>query len=195
MASNTLPLSARHLHPSIGPAHMFIHRLSRRICALRFGASRRDSRIAEYRYFDILVDIQRTQPNPSKRTCRKCTVLVGDVFAICLPVYCGFDLAIYYKTRLANFISSTMQCGTPARLHTTSAATRGIDSRTINFFIQKPLTKVPLTLIYERAAKLFPQKCSSSKARAPYGLPLFAFSALTSPPRLRGFRNLRSRGG
>src|SRR5262245_40734781 len=55
MAGNTLPLSARHLHPSIGPAHMFIHRLSRRIGALRFGGSRRDSRIAEYGDFDILV--------------------------------------------------------------------------------------------------------------------------------------------
>jgi hypothetical protein len=81
------------------------------------------------------------------------------------PVYGGFDLAIYYKTRLANSTSSTMQCGTPARLHTTSAATRGIDSRAINLFMQKPLTEVPLTLIYERAAKLFPQKCSRSKGR------------------------------
>jgi hypothetical protein len=30
-------------------------------------------------------------------------------------------------------------------------------------FHTEPLTEVPLTLIYERAAKLFPQKCSRSK--------------------------------
>ena len=89
--------------------------------------------------------------------------------AVWVSVYSGFDLAIYYKTRLANSISSTMQCGTPARLHTTSAATRGIDSRAINLFIHKPLTEVPLTPVYERAAKLVSTKCSRSKGRVQPG--------------------------
>jgi hypothetical protein len=55
MTRNTLPLTVGHLHPRIGPALMNIERLSRPIGALTFEASRRDGRIAKYRYLHILV--------------------------------------------------------------------------------------------------------------------------------------------
>jgi hypothetical protein len=55
LTRNTLPLAVGHLHPRIGPALMNIERLSRRIGALTFEASRRDGRIAEYCHFHIVV--------------------------------------------------------------------------------------------------------------------------------------------
>jgi hypothetical protein len=49
MICNTLPLSAGHLHPGMGPTLVYLERLSRCINALTFEVSRRDDRIAKYR--------------------------------------------------------------------------------------------------------------------------------------------------
>ena len=55
MTRNTLPLSARHFHPRIGPAFMSIERLSRLIGALSVEDACGDGRITKYRYLDIFV--------------------------------------------------------------------------------------------------------------------------------------------
>src|SRR5260370_9255735 len=55
MARNTLPFTAGHLHPRVGPPLIIIERLSHRIGALTFEASGRDGRIAKYRYLHIFV--------------------------------------------------------------------------------------------------------------------------------------------
>jgi len=55
MTRNTLPLTAGHFHPRIGPALMNIHRLSRRIGTLGTEDPRRDGRIAKYRYLHTFV--------------------------------------------------------------------------------------------------------------------------------------------
>jgi hypothetical protein len=53
---NTLPFTAGHLHPRVGPPLIIIiERLSHRIGAFTFEASGRDGRIAEYRHLHILV--------------------------------------------------------------------------------------------------------------------------------------------
>ena len=55
MSRNTLPLSARHLYPSIGPPFVGIHRFSGRIGARGFKDARRYGPIAKYRYFYIFL--------------------------------------------------------------------------------------------------------------------------------------------
>ena len=55
MTRNTLPLSARHFHPRIGPAFMKIERLSRLIGTLGVEDACGDGRITKYRYLHIFV--------------------------------------------------------------------------------------------------------------------------------------------
>ncbi len=55
MSRNTLPLSARHLYPSIGPPFVGIHRFSGRIGARGFKDARRYGPIAKYRYLYIFL--------------------------------------------------------------------------------------------------------------------------------------------
>src|SRR6202521_2933420 len=55
MTRNTLPFTAGHLHPRVGPPLISIERLSHRIGALTFEASGRDGRFAKYRYLHIVV--------------------------------------------------------------------------------------------------------------------------------------------
>jgi hypothetical protein len=56
LTRNTLPFTAGHLHPRVGPPLIIIiERLSHRIGAFTFEASGRDGRIAEYRHLQILV--------------------------------------------------------------------------------------------------------------------------------------------
>ena len=55
MTRNTLPFTAGHFHPRVGPPLIIIERLSHRIGALTFEASRCDGRIAKYRYLQIAV--------------------------------------------------------------------------------------------------------------------------------------------
>jgi hypothetical protein len=55
MTRNTLPFTAGHLHPRVGPPLIIIERLSHRIGALTFEASGRDGRIAKYRYLHIIL--------------------------------------------------------------------------------------------------------------------------------------------
>jgi hypothetical protein len=55
MTRNTLPFTAGHLHPRVGPTLIIIERLSHRIGALTFEASGRNGRIAKHRYLHIIV--------------------------------------------------------------------------------------------------------------------------------------------
>src|SRR5437868_6508247 len=55
MARNTLPLSARHLHPGIGKALMNVERLTGRVGALCLEIACRDGRIAKCYHLHIVV--------------------------------------------------------------------------------------------------------------------------------------------
>src|SRR5207249_949603 len=80
LTRNTLPLTVGHLYPRIGPALLNIERLARTIGALTLEASRRDGRIAKYRYLHI-VDLG-TVPFDRFRCCQRLG-LAGD-----FPVAC-----------------------------------------------------------------------------------------------------------
>jgi hypothetical protein len=55
LTRNTLPFTAGHLHPRVGPPLIIIERLPHLIGALAFEASSRDGSVAKHRYLHIVV--------------------------------------------------------------------------------------------------------------------------------------------